>query len=217
MTEFMNFIKRLFGENGYEAISKPDQDKPLVFKNDKFEDYWIIAEDLRAFQKQVDLFEWFKGEIVNRFPLAEKNTSLLLLVDTDKQQEKFDEVAIENDALFFKKYVLPYTEGDFQELKEKIKNSEDGTFESLIMKDDTFKDVGEGEGYATLLYTIVHKLPFIPIQVERQQVEQQTFDFRPTEIANLFDKLNDLPVDINSEEASKFINNYLNADNNEEH
>lgn len=217
MTEFMNFIIRLFGENGYKAIPQPDQDKPLVFKNDKFEDYWIIAEGLKAFQKQADLFEWFTSDIINRFPLSEKNTSLLLLVDTDKQQEKFDEVAIENDALFFKKYVLPYTVDDFQVLKEKIKNSGYGTFESLIMKDDSFEAVGKGEGYATLLYTIVHKLPFIPIQVERQQVEQQTFAFRTTEIANLFDKLNDLPVDINSEEASKFINNYLNADNNEEH
>lgn len=216
MTEFMNFIIRLFGENGYNAIPQPDQDKPLVFKNDTFEDYWIIAEGLKAFQKQADLFEWFTSDIINRFPLSEKNTSLLLLIDKDKQQGNFDEVGIENDALFFKKYVLPYTEGDFKELKAKIKNSEDGTFESLIMKDDSFEAVGKGEGYATLLYTIVHKLPFIPIQVERQQVEEHNFTFKNLKIANLFDSLNDFPVDINSEEARKFINNYLNADNNEE-
>lgn len=217
MTEFMNFIIRLFGENGYKAIPQPDQDKPLVFKNDKFEDYWIIAEGLKAYHKQAELFDWFKDNIVNRYPLSEKNTSLLLLIDTDKQQGKLDDVAIENDALFFKKYVLPYTVGDFQVLKEKIKNLEDETFEGLIMNEKSFEAVRRGEGYATLLYTIVHKLPFLPIRVEQQQVEQQTFAFKTPEIAELFDSLNDLPSNLENEDANRFINNYLKADSNEEH
>lgn len=217
MTEFMQFILDLFGKHHYDILSSPDLKTTKFFKLQDIDDYWCVSEGLETYEKQAELYKWFKSKLGKQHPVAEKNISLLLLVDTDKQQGEYDQVEIENDDLFFKKYVLPYTEGDFQVLKEKIKNSGYGTFESLIMKDDSFKAVGKGEGYATLLYTIVHKLPFIPIQVERQQVEQQTFAFRTTEIANLFDKLNDLPVDINSEEASKFINNYLNADNNEEH
>lgn len=217
MTEFMDFIRRLFGENGYMEIPQPNPDMPFVFKSNECDDYWLLAESLYHYRKQADLFEWFKGDIVNRFPLAEKNTSLLLLVDTEKQQGNYDEVEIENDPLFFKKYVLPYTEDSLHALKDKIQNSERGTLLSLIMKNETFEAVKNGEGYAILLYTIVHKLPFIPIEVENQQVEQQTFAFKTPEIAELYDSLNNLPPNIDNEDANRFINNYLNADNYEEH
>lgn len=217
MNEFIQLIIEIFEHNDYFAISDIQSDNPYVLKHKTFEDFWIVAEGLSAFTNQDELYDKFNEKFGKRYPLAEKNTSLLLLVDTDKQQEDYDAVKIENDSLFFKKYVLPYTGESFHVLKEKMKSSDDISFEDLIMKDESFVALRRGEGYAVLLYTIVHKLPFLPIQVEHQQVAQQNFAFRTPEIATLFDSLEDLPSDMDNEVANAYINNYLNADNNDEH
>lgn len=216
MTGFIQFVLNLFEKNGYDVSPNLDTDKPLFVKiRDKY-DYWFVAEGLSSFKNQADVYKWFKSDFGKRFPVAEKNISLLLLVDMNRQQEPFDEVEIENDPLYFKKYVLTYDDDSYKELKNFInQNGED--FESLIMNDNTFDSLIHDEPWAKLLYSIVHKLPFIPTEVESQQVEQQTFAFKTPEIAELFDSLSDLPSNLDNEDAISFINNYLNADNNEEH
>lgn len=217
MTDFMDFILQLFVSNGYEMIPQPDHNKPMFLKNNKHDDYWLVAESLDSYRHQAGQYEWFSKDLGKRFPLAEKNTSLLLLVDKDRQQGDFDEVEIENDQLYFKKYVLPYTEDGLHALKEEIAKSQNKTFDDLIMNNDTFEAVRNGDGYATLLYTIVHKLPFIPINAVSHQAEQQVFAFSTPAIAELFDTLKDLPAELSDNDVDGFINNYLNADNNEEH
>lgn len=217
MTEFMDFILGLFTRNGYEAVPQPVQGKPFALKNKEHDDYWLIAEGTWQYDHQAELYKWFKGDIASRFPLAEKNTSLMLLIDTEQQKGNYDEVEIENDPLYFKKYVLPYTEDGLHALKEEIAKSQDKTFDGLIMNNETFEAVRNGKGYATLLYTIVHKLPFLPINVVSHQAEQQVFEFSTPAIADLFDTLKDLPEELSDNDVDGFINNYLNADNNEEH
>lgn len=212
----MDFILQLFTSNGYEMIPQPDRNKPMFFKNHKHDDYWLVAESLESYRHQAELYEWFSNDLGKRFPLAEKNTSLLLLVDTDRQQGEYDEVEIENDPLYFKKYVLPYTQNSLKEIKEKIANSHDKTFEHLIMSNDTFEAVRNGDGYAELLYTIVHKLPFIPIKADRKDTQDLHLDyFRSSEITKLAASLEEIPDE--DADLDKFIDDYLNQTNNEEH
>lgn len=215
MTELTDFISGLFISNGYESIPQPNQNMPLAFKNKVHDDYWLVAESTLQYEHQSELYDWFKENIVSRSSLAEKNTSLLLLVDTDSQQDEYDEVEIENDPLYFKKYVLPYDNDSFHEMEEKVANSQEGSFDSLIMNNDTFEAIRNGEKYATLLYTIVHKLPFIPIHVVTQQAKQQVFSFSNQALEEIFDSLDGLPTELREDDVISFINNYLDADNND--
>ena len=216
MTKFIDFILDLFKRNGYKTIAQPKVNKPIVLKHSSFDDYWMITCDIGCYNNQATLFEWYKDEIQKKFPLAIKNTSLLLLINKD-DQKNIDDVEIENDPLYFKKYVLVYDSESHNELQNKINQLEGKTFEGLIMDENTFNDLKQGEAYADLLYSIVHKLPFIPIKMGVHKMEDQHLNMFSTEQASeLYHSIKDNPMNDNSE-LDRFIENFVNETENEEH
>ena len=101
---------------------------------------------------------------------ADKNTSILLLINLDSEKIAEDDerfVQIENDPLYFKKYVLTYTTKAFSTLMQKINSMEVRALEDVVMNNHIFVDLTCNEEYAKLLYTIVHKLPFVPVHIEK--------------------------------------------------
>ena len=95
MNEMMQLIVGLFEQNNYLVISHLQSDNSFILKHKAFNDYWIVVDGLFDYTNQDDLYEKFHEKFGKEFPLAEKNTSLLLLVDTNKQQGEYDEVEIE--------------------------------------------------------------------------------------------------------------------------
>lgn len=98
MDKFIDYIFSLFVENEYEP--NPSHH---IFKHKKHDDFWYVTEDVKLYDDQENfhnsLMDFYKTD-----PVAEKNMSILFLVD-----EKFpleQSIKIEKDPFFFKKYVL---------------------------------------------------------------------------------------------------------------
>lgn len=166
MEEFDKFIFQLFERFGYEFKCQLSKGQAL-YKHQQKSDYWIVAKGLNAMKYQYDLYTDLTDEHKDECPLADKNTSLLMLVDMESDRDLTEDedlfVQMENEPLYFKKYVLPYTQAAFDELQEKMVQMKAESTEEIIMKDEVFEDLTQNKGYAKLLYTIIHKLPFIPI------------------------------------------------------
>lgn len=116
MEEFEKFIFLQFERFGYE-MKVQIMDGQFLFKHKDKEDYWIVSDGLWAMEHQYELFQELKKEHKNEFPRADKNTSILLLINMESENITEDDerfVQIENDPLYFKKYVLTYTAKAFQ-------------------------------------------------------------------------------------------------------
>jgi hypothetical protein len=214
MDEFITLILQLFRQNNYQQVSFQGENNILFFRHNLYEDNWLVAQGIDVYDKQLETYEKFLEQFKTVYPTAEKNISLLLLIDNDMVQENIDEVEIENDPLYFKKYVLRYDENGLSSLKSRIDSSVGKSFGDLIMRDETFDAMKSGDSGATLLYSIVHKLPFIPIKVQGKQMRNNNLNiFSSSQLVNLFDKI----IDLDSDGYDSFVENYVNADNNEEH
>lgn len=214
MDEFITLILQLFRQNNYQQVSFQGENNILFFRHNLYEDNWLVAQGIDVYDKQLETYEKFLEQFKTVYPTAEKNISLLLLIDNDMVQENIDEVEIENDPLYFKKYVLRYDENGLSSLKSRIDSSVGKSFGDLIMRDETFDAMKSDDSGATLLYSIVHKLPFIPIKVQGKQMRNNNLNiFSSSQLVNLFDKI----IDLDSDGYDSFVENYVNADNNEEH
>ncbi len=169
MEEFDKFIFQLFERFDYEFKCELSKGRYL-YKHQQKSDYWIVSDSLKVMKQQYDLYMALTVEHKEECPLADKNTSLLMLVDTDSYKRVTEDeslfVQVENEPLYFKKYVLPYTKTAFDELQKKMVRMEAESAEDIIMKNEVFEDLTQNKGYAKLLYTIIHKLPFIPIIID---------------------------------------------------
>lgn len=162
METFRDFTKKLFIGQGYLVLGEIINGI-LFLKSSVHEDYWLIADGLECYDNQEDLFQSLQSKYYVKYPLAEKNTSLLILYDF--KSEPIDRnriIEIENDPIFFKKYVLGYTKESFEKMVALLGNSSladaamDNGFFSMMLNEGEF-------GPASLFYSIMHKLPFIPL------------------------------------------------------
>jgi len=167
----LKIILNEFARNDYYEIG---EEKDIVFlKHRVYDDFWIVSEKKFDLKFQSELYEQYISRFAKEYPTVKKNTSLIILVTEDaRDSEKI--VSIENDPYLFKKYVLSYSKQSLDELKA-VLTAEDGNFipiESLMMKPDVFNHLkGESaEGGYHLLYSIAHKLPILPINVNHQDI-----------------------------------------------
>lgn len=217
MEEFEKFIFLQFERFGYE-MKVQIMDGQFLFKHkdkDK-EDYWIVSDGLWAMEHQYELFQELKKEHKNEFPRADKNTSILLLINMESENITEDDerfVQIENDPLYFKKYVLTYTAKAFSTLMQKINGMEVSLLEDIVMNNHIFVDLTCNEEYAKLLYTIVHKLPFVPVHTENVKDYDNQLSFSPA-IAPLYGSLEKFPEKEN--DIDSFIETLINDYEDEE-
>ena len=192
---FNGFIQKQFEENGYSVLGIVHEDV-LFLKNNEHEDYWLVAVGVESYQNQDILFEEMQSSFYKECPLAVKNTSLLILYDTDIDLlESNTLIEIENDPLYFKKYVLCYTNESYEDLAAML---QDSSVADLAMEDDMFdRMLKETEvGAVSLLYGIMHKLPFISIKEQNADRENQGILFSASSNADeLNDFLDSLPDD----------------------
>ena len=135
-----------------------------------------LTDFLNTFQAQ--LFEWGLNEFSDFTNEMTKNAYLILLVEdalADKYEKKIF-INIEEDAFFFKKYVLSYSEEELETLLNKTTNKniveslgnlaiDQGVFEKFSKKDQ------ERDGYERLLYHLYIKVPVISLPTKAQVIE----------------------------------------------
>lgn len=214
METFIDFVRKQFEENGYSVLGNIHNDV-LFLKNKEHEDYWLIALSLECYQNQDNLFQEIQSSFLEDYPLAIKNSSLLILYDTKTGLLEGNElIEVENDPLYFKKYVLAYTEDSYKELKDILG---DVSVSDLAMNNEMFTKMMTEEdlGPATLLYSIMHKLPFILLKQTTVDKGDQTILYsagsNAKELIPFLDNLSDEEMDI-----SQAVENLLEIKNNGE-
>lgn len=206
----IDFIIRLFQQYGYQILG--EMNHIIVVKSDEYEDYWLIAEGLEAFECQTDIHDVLVNRILKDYPKFEKNTSLLLLVDGEANWEK--NMSIEKDPFVFKKYVLNFTDTAFAQMREMVEQY--GGVENAVMNEEVFKCLADGRdnGGAALLYGLMHKLPFIPIKAHSIGDNNVPLTFYENQFKNWLEKFTNMSD--SAEDISQFVDSLLIDENNEE-
>lgn len=176
-----NFIIGLFEQFNYKMF---DETGDISFiKHLAYSDFWIIVNAVGAFnlEDQETIAEKAKN-IFAQYKEAEKNTSLLVLLQVEQISEGILDaiVEIENDPFYFKKYVLAYTKSS----KEAIEQYSIENFSSILMQPQNFqalKDEAKVSDPYHLLYSIAHKLPFLMTDVQVQDTSLLSNQYIPSE------------------------------------
>jgi hypothetical protein len=189
----IEIIKNIFEISGFK--SQETSSFILFFFEDKTS-YWIVkeVETLDFLEEQDELFDSAK-KIAEHDPVFDKNASLLLIQkvssDTNLNDFKKEILEIEEDPYQFKKQVLIYSESVKDELDEQLLNY---GFTELLVNQNTFKQYKENypeSTWHTLLYRIAQKLPFVPINIEKNKNLSSLFKTNQTAIvAKGFDEIN---------------------------
>ena len=206
------FIIGLFKQFNYEEVGGADDISFIEHK--KFADFGIIVNAVDAFKRedQETIAEKAKTTIFNQHKEAEKNTSLLVLLEVEQISEGILEtiIEIENDPFYFKKYVLAYTTKSSKETIEKISPE---NFSSMLMQPESFKalkDEADSSGPYHLLYSIAHKLPFLMTDVQVQDTSLFSNQYIPSEeMLDAFNWMQSIDLDaedFETEVLNKFEN-----------
>lgn len=167
METIIDLIINEFLKAGYGIIA---DNEDIFLKHKEYGDFWIIHYcydfDLK---EQYDIYNRSR-ETLPEYKEADKNTSLLIVINTEKADEALKKriVDIENDPFLFKKYVLIYNDNDWKELLQVIADKD---VSKLIMEREVFhklreEDAKDGIGCYHLLYSFAHKLPFMMSDVQ---------------------------------------------------
>lgn len=182
MQETMNeFIIKLFKQFDYEVIHKDDHISFIKHKD--YADFWIIKDSVTEFRLEEQEIIADKAKATfGQHKEAEKNTSLLVLLEVEQISEDISDtiIEIENDPFYFKKYALAYTKRS----KETIETFSPESFSSILMLPEKFqalKDETESSGPYHLLYSIAHKLPFIMTDVKKNDSTLLSNQYTPSE------------------------------------
>lgn len=191
METFRDFVVSTFLENGYRKIGTL-LDSLHFFKSEQYEDYWLLGDEDGWYERQVEVFQEMQSIYETEYPFAEKNTSLLMLCDVaikDLQMARL--IEIENDPIYFKKYVLTYTNDACSKLLN-LKGVLD--IADLAMDSNVFNEMFKEThiGPTTLLYSMMHKLPFLPIKQSTSKIQQHNMDFTDEENSELMGFLESL-------------------------
>ena len=206
------FIIGLFKQVNYEEVGGADDISFIKHKN--YADFWIIVNAVDAFklEDQETIAEKAKTTIFNQHKEAEKNTSLLVLLEVEQISEGILDtiIEIENDPFYFKKYVLAYTTKSSKETIEKISPE---NFSSMLMQPKSFKalkDEAEVSDPYHLLYSIAHKLPFLMTDVQVQDTSLFSNQYIPSEeMLDAFNWMQSIDLDaedFETEVLNKFEN-----------
>ena len=146
-----------------------------ILTNKTGSDFWILCENYDiSIDKQRELFEAYRQN-VKEYPIAEKNTSVLVLRCVHRMDDDIQAwaVELENDKCYFKKYVLLYTEKAWKLLSNEILFDKKKTLSSYLIDPFVFGELKKDrvDGAYTLLYGIAHKLPFLLVEMEQSKLE----------------------------------------------
>lgn len=164
-------IHNEFSINGYQMLK--EEEGIAYYKNSMFDDFWIACYKPFLLENQSDLYEHYLALFATEYPTIKKNTSIVI-IESGSPKSIEEIVAIENDPYLFKKYYISYNERAVEDLMALL-TKDDKTMrsiEELMVKPETFtamKNETEDVVYH-LLYSIAHKLPFLPVEVNHEEV-----------------------------------------------
>jgi hypothetical protein len=175
-----NLIRKLFNHHRFELIELDFGD--LYTSSDDRKYYWLVIEQNDAsnvLELQDEWFEKCKERISSKE--FDKNTSLLILANNDKNEIKKQEILlIEEDPFQFKKYVLLFNSKSLKQLIEQSENGEPKKLLDLIVDEKVFneyKTMFHEYNWRHLLYHLAQKLPFLKINVKvNQDLDNLFFD-----------------------------------------
>lgn len=167
MENLTDILFREFERAGYISDDK------FLWRHSTYTDFWVVLAidgeyDLEQEQNRIldGLLEMRKKE-----PEMEKNTSLLILNRVNKEGRIFERViADENDVYVFKKYVIQYTQEEWDAIRNMIED--EVPLSDILMKNEHFAALKETPGCPlNLLYNIAHKLPFVTMNVTKKDYD----------------------------------------------
>lgn len=175
----------------------------ILFASNVGYDYWIVCSNIDVLSIQKSLYDQLV-KCKYDFEYIEKNISLLLLIDSNGNYKSIDTIKIENNKSYFKKYVLRYSEESVSELDTILKENNVDSIADLLLTEQYFTKLkydSETLNGVTLLYSIAHKLPFIPIKSATKEKSKINLKFGTQELDDLFEWVNQSP----SEERDLFV------------
>lgn len=143
-------------------------------------------------------------ELKCEFEYIEKNITLLLLIDNEGDLKRIDTIKVENNKSYFKKFVLQYTEKSVSELNNILTENRVDSIADLLLSEQYFTQLKYDSQIfngVTLLYSIAHKLPFIPIKSVTKEKGKINLNFSSQELDDLFEWVNQSP----SEERDLYV------------
>jgi hypothetical protein len=174
-----NLIRSIFNQHDFELTELAFGD--LYISNDDRKYYWLVVEQSdisRVLELQDEWFEKSKNQIDTKE--FDKNTSLLVLANNDKNEIKKKEILlIEEDPFQFKKYVLLFTSDILKQLLEQTENGNPEKILELIVNESVFNNYKRNysePSWRHLLYNLAHKLPFLKINVEVNKTLDNLFE-----------------------------------------
>ncbi len=222
MENLIDLINSEFAKADYEPLTD------RLWKHREFDDFWMICTicgDYNVDELQEKVYNNLEP-LRKDFPESEKSTSLLILQNLDDvAQHNYQKVIDdENNIYFFKKYVIQYTDDEWDAAHSLIAQGFNGLGE-LLMKTEVFEQVKlhENSPYH-LLYTIAHKLPFVMMHVERKEYDPNPTIIINEELQSLFNWIEELPDMVGRyldnaeiETAQNAIDQWINNNNHEQH
>ncbi|PRZ22818.1 ABC-three component system middle component 1 [Flavobacterium granuli] len=179
-------VNDIFQKHGYTLQQLPEGNLFSFPMETSKISFWLVIEkdDLEILDHQNGYFKACKNAIDSND--IDKNTSLLILAkvtETIKFKELKEQILIiEEDPYQFKKLVLFYSENELEALKYEIDDvlEEPLSFieQNIIASENfsTYKTNPTQFSWQSLIYRITHKIPFIKINVEKDNNLQSLFD-----------------------------------------
>lgn len=179
----------------YAFYSQPVQ-TALLFSDEGTsspkEQFWLLITQNKSgeiLDKQAELFSACKKECPK--PELGKNISMLVLWNIDQETEpekiKREVMSIEENAYFFKKYVLYYSSNEHSEIIAQIGETPlDEYIKSTAANAGVFsayKSNPNAKSWQSLLYRLVIKIPFLKIAIGTAESLESLFAENKARIA----------------------------------
>ena len=201
MRTMLDIICSEFVRWGYSL--KREFDGYRFFASNVGFDYWIVCSNIDVMTNQKSLYDKLE-EFKCEFEYIEKNITLLLLIDNEGDLKRIDTIKVENNKSYFKKFVLQYTEKSASELNNILTENRVDSIADLLLSEQYFTQLKYDSQIfngVTLLYSIAHKLPFIPIKSVTKEKSKINLNFSSQELDDLFEWVNQSP----SEERDLYV------------
>ncbi len=208
MENLIDLIYMEFEREGYNSENR------LLWKHRTFKDYWVVCYvegdyDLHNMQ------QWVLKETAEeraQEPEMEKNTSLLIVNKVEEgkvNQERI--IADENNVYYFKKYVLQYTEEEWEKIKGLFIGGST-LIGDLLMRAELFEEVKKDRDCPeSLLYRIAHKLPFASLSVSKKAYDLPEGLSVSDELADVLQWVDNIPMWEGKNPNEREMNNVINA------
>ena len=204
MKTIHEIIIKEFEKWGYTC--QKDIDGSLLYASTTGYDYWLICSNIDVLLVQKRFFD-ILSECSNDFEFIEKNLTLLLLLDVDSEFNALDSIKVENNKSYFKKFVLRYSSQAAEELIKLFEVNNANSIADLLLSEQCFNQM-KRESLAlngvSLLYSIAHKLPFIPVNSKLKERSIVDMHFSSPELCELYDWIMHAPTGDN--ELNRYVN-----------